>query len=323
MEIFFTKTLSSNPSHTQKKNTFKFEKLPEKFKTDGEIIWSAIKNGQELDKFPIELRKDLVFMKKVIEATGKNVEYVMGPVNDKDFIRFLVNHNSDFECMSDELKNDLIFMQEIVKENAKYYIYASNTLKQNKELILSTLNSKANGHYLDWYSPQIKNDPEFVHTYIDKSNDDWGFFIKDKDITEKTFEILVTKYLLKYPGHVQKYMEASRFGFRKDILKQCLSLHPNFLFSVLHYPDCGFERDGLDLFDDWIKVEPKVFEKMPKPLQNDEKHCLKLIKLNELCYPFFSDEMKKSKHIYMYFHRILDATDEKFDKIKDLHIHFN
>jgi vacuolar-type H+-ATPase subunit H len=81
-------------------------------------------------------------------------------MSDKEVLEAVKQHGHSLDYASEELKNDKEVVLEAVKQHGHSIYYASEELKNDKEVVLEAV--KQNGSSLDYASEELKNDKEVV-----------------------------------------------------------------------------------------------------------------------------------------------------------------
>jgi hypothetical protein len=180
-----------------------YEFISEELKSDREIALTAIQNNVHILKHaPDQIKNDFELMKIAVETDGmaykffsnelqKNRELVLKAINNQntyyewvpELIEFVFKNGNEFrndreivlasvkrwglhlELVSIELQADKEVVLEAYRKNQFSFKYAADTLKNDKDFILTIFNQKDGYHVLEYISEEFKNDADFKSAY--------------------------------------------------------------------------------------------------------------------------------------------------------------
>jgi len=196
------------------------------------------------------------------------------------------------------------FMTEVLNIEIKALEYAKENIKNQKSFFLDAINKKE-PKLIRFASDSIRNDPQVIMEAILTSNNLSLLNYASKQLkTDKNFLLQVISQLTSVAiGNILAELPVS---LRND---------PSFLESIIEQTPCLCKsRNGATLEEFILQSGPRFFRFFPNVIQNTEEYLLRLIKSDVMVMSFISKAWKNRsfmlKAIQVNGHALAFASDD-------------
>jgi hypothetical protein len=265
-----------------------FDSLLNRFKDDKDIIFAAVNFNFKNIKFS---SLKLINTKEIILTTINNFNdsYIDGCTSktDLNIITYL------FENISDNMKDDKEIMLCAVYCYKLLYNFASNRLKNDKDIIL---------YYLSRSQDWDMDSSHIIYNFLDNMENNLKDIIKD----DKDIILNVIKINKKY---IQ--LASTKLINDKDIVYYMVNINNN------NMSQNNNDNYDLNYYDDNDCIEYFI-KNLNNDFLDDKNIIMKLIKSNGLYIKYISDRLKNDKNVvleaikYVYYEYIINNSKIKF-----------
>lgn len=156
-----------------KKDHFLLKYVPEKLKYDRDIVLSIVRcNYNILENAPENIKNDREIIIKAVTSNGTAIKYSSEELKkDREIVLIAIRNSTiayAFTYIHSYFKSDRKIIMEVLKKNGSYLHYASEELKNDKEIALAAI--KECKYAYESLSENMKKDPDLIKLYLKKEN---------------------------------------------------------------------------------------------------------------------------------------------------------
>lgn len=283
-------------------DVFKF--LPDILKNDRSILIKSLKIDPKNFLYASEyLRNDENLAIEILKKDSNILKECSDKIKNSEFVyknlnKFYDKFYEGFAYFNENIKNNKSECIELIKKDVYFYDYISDSLKQDKEIILETLKK------IDYKNKKVN---EFFSNLTKKNQEDLDIF----------YMTLVKSHEINKIIETLKLRENNIFSKAEKIAEILIKREKiEFVFN-------SFEvKDNTDLIMKAINQNPLIGLKFAnKEQRNDKNLMLKAILKNVNSYSFCSIELKNDRDFLMELLKKITIEDsEKLYKIINLNL---
>jgi hypothetical protein len=202
--------------------------LDENLMNNKKFVFEAVKSRIDIFEYSTEsIKKDKLFILKIlneIDDSGCIVQFIDEKLkSDKELILMALKKGCTFDHVGDVLKHDDGIIEIAVNNNLGNYSvlkYASESLKDNKEFVLTACNSLF-GSSLEFVSERLRDDVDVVLSHLNIEDNSNFKFASERLRSDKKF-VLRALQNLHFNGNVLKHVSSELKG-DKDVVFAAIS----------------------------------------------------------------------------------------------------